>query len=199
MSTLLRELAKVPPWVLLLVVFAFPAIEASTLLGVLVPGELAVLLGGVFAHQGRVPLIDVMTVAALGAVVGDSIGYLVGTRVGPALFARVSEARKQRLGRAQAFVQRYGGLAVLLGRWVAVLRALVPSAAGASGLPYRRFVVFNMIGGTLWAVTVAGLGFLAGAAYARAERDLGWSGLLIALVLVVVALIIRHRLNRTGR
>ncbi len=196
MSSLLRELARVPPWVLLLVVFALPALEASTLLGVVIPAEIAVLLGGVFAHEGRVPLFAVMAVAALGAVVGDSIGYAVGTKLGRGLFSRASGATRQRLDRAQAFVQRYGGPAVLLGRWVALLRALVPSVAGASGLPYRRFVAYNLAGGTLWAVTVACTGFLAGAAYARAERYLGWSGVLIAMVLVIVVLIIRRRHRR---
>jgi membrane-associated protein len=196
MTALLRALAGVPPWVLLLVVFTFPALEASTLLGVVVPGEIAVLLGGVFAHEGRVPLSLVMAAAALGAVVGDSVGYLVGSRLGPALLARASETTQRRLGRAQAFVERYGGPAVLLGRWVAMLRALLPSVAGAGGMPYRRFVAYNVVGGTLWAVTVAGVGFLAGAAYARAERYLGWSGLLIAMILVIVALIIRRRTSR---
>jgi undecaprenyl-diphosphatase len=196
MTTLLRALAGVPPWGVLLVVFTFPALEASTLLGVVVPGEIAVLLGGEFAHEGRVPLVAVMTVAALGAVVGDSVGYLVGSRLGPALFARASEKTKGRLGRAQTFVQRYGGPAVLLGRWVALLRAFLPSVAGAGGMPYRSFVAYNVVGGTLWAVTVAGIGFLAGAAYARAERYLGWSGLVIALAFVIVAVIIRRRISR---
>jgi undecaprenyl-diphosphatase len=196
MSILLRELTRVPPWVLLLVVFALPALEASTLLGVVIPAEIAVLLGGVFAHEGRVPLLAVMAVAALGAVLGDSIGYAVGTKLGPGLFSRSSGVTRQRLDRAQAFVQRYGGPAVLLGRWVALLRALVPSVAGASRLPYRRFAAYNVVGGTLWAVAVAGIGFAAGAAYPRAERYLGWSGVLIATLFVVLALIIRRRHSR---
>jgi undecaprenyl-diphosphatase len=196
MSILLRELTRVPPWVLLLVVFALPALEASTLLGVVIPAEIAVLLGGVFAHEGRVPLLAVMAVAALGAVLGDSIGYAVGTKLGPRLFSRSSGVTRQRLDRAQAFVQRYGGPAVLLGRWVALLRALVPSVAGASRLPYRRFAAYNVVGGTLWAVAVAGIGFAAGAAYPRAERYLGWSGVLIATLFVILALIIRRRHSR---
>lgn len=187
MTGLVRELAKVPPWVLLLAVFSLPALEASTWLGVVVPGEIAVLVGGAFAHEGRVPLIAVMVAAALGAITGDSLGYLVGSRLGPAIFSRASDRARMRIGRAQAFVQRFGGSAVLLGRWVAGLRALVPSIAGAGGVPYRRFVVFNVAGGILWAVAIATAGFLSGAAYGRVQRDLGAAGLLGALVLVVLS------------
>lgn len=198
MNVLLHELAVVPPWALLVVVFALPALEASSLLGLLVPGETAVLVGGVVAHQGRVSLVAVMAAAALGAVIGDSIGYLLGARVGPPLFSHVSPRAAQRLGRAQVFVQRFGGPAVLLGRWAAFLRALVPSVAGASGIPYLRFVAYNMAGGTLWGITVAGIGFLAGAAYDRAARSLGLAGVAIAVVLVVAAIVLHHLTQRTN-
>jgi membrane-associated protein len=112
-------------------VFVLPALEASTLLGLVVPGETAVLLGGVFAHQGRVPLPAVMAAAVLGAVAGDNAGYVLGARLGPALFSRASDRVALRLEKAVAFVRRFGGGAVLLGRWAAFLRALVPSVAGA--------------------------------------------------------------------
>jgi len=196
MTALTRELAVVPPWVLLLVVFLLPAVEASTLLGLVVPGEIAVLLGGAFAHQGRVSLVAVMAAAVLGAVTGDSVGYALGARLGPRLFSRASDKARRHLDRAQVFVQRFGGPAVLLGRWVAVLRALVPSVAGAGGLPYRRFLVYNVAGGTLWGVTVAGVGSLAGNAYARAAHSLGLASILGALALVIVALVSSRWLSR---
>jgi membrane-associated protein len=190
-TAFVHTLAGAPPWVVLLVVFTLPALEASTLLGLVVPGEIAVLLGGAFANQGRLPLAAVMIAAVAGAVAGDSIGYALGARWGPRLFARASGRAGQRLDRAQAFVRRYGGPAVLLGRWTAVLRALVPAVAGAGRVPYRRFLAFNLAGGTLWGVTVAAIGFLAGAAYGRAERRLGLAG--AALVAVVVLALLGGR------
>lgn len=196
MSFLVTELAAVPPWALLLAVFVIPALEASTLLGLVVPGETAVLLAGVLAHEGRVPLVAVMAAAVLGAITGDSVGYAVGARLGPALFSRISGRAARRLGAAQALVRRFGGLAVLLGRWVAFLRTLVPSIAGASGIPYRRFVAFNVAGATLWGVGVAGAGYLLGAAYRRAEGALGLAGTVGTLVLVVGALLGTHYLSR---
>jgi membrane-associated protein len=199
MTGLVRELAAVPPWVLLLAAFLFPALEASTLLGLVVPGEAVVLLGGVLAHQGRAPLLGVMAAAMLGAVVGDSVGYALGARLGPVLFSRASDRAARRLERARAFVQRFGGPAVLLGRWAAFLRAVVPSIAGASGMPYRRFAAYNGAGGVVWGVAVAWIGYLAGAAYGRAERSLGLAGTLGALVVAVGAVLsVRHLGPRIG-
>jgi membrane-associated protein len=196
---LVHQLTVVPPWVVLAVVFLLPALEASTLVGLVVPGEAAVLLGGVLAHQGRVSLPAVMVAAVLGAIVGDNIGYVVGARLGTALFSRASDRTAARLGKAAAFVRRYGGAAVFLGRWVAFLRALVPSVAGASGLPYRRFLAYNLMGGAIWGVAVALVGFVAAASWVRAERTLGLAGAAVVLLILVVAVFAGHYLSRRSR
>lgn len=199
MSVLVRELAAVPTWVLLVTVFLLPALEASTLLGLVVPAETGVLLGGVFAHQGRVPLLAVMGAAVLGAVAGDNVGYALGARLGPALLSRAPDRAAPRLASATAFVRRFGGAAVLLGRWAAFLRALVPSIAGASGLPYRRFAVYNLAGGAVWGVAVSAVGYVAAASWAGAQRALGLTGIVIALVLLVVAVLGGHYLSRRAK
>ncbi|WP_127127821.1 DedA family protein [Georgenia sp. SYP-B2076] len=193
---LVRDLTAVPWWVLLLAVFTLPALEASILLGLLVPGEIAVLLGGVLAHQGKVPLGAVMVAAVAGAVIGDNIGYAVGVRMGSALYARAPDPVTRRLDAARAFVRRFGAAAVLLGRWTAFLRALVPSVAGASGVPYRRFAAFNVLGGALWGVGVALIGYLADAAYHQAERTIGLAWMVATLVLLTAALVATHRGRR---
>lgn len=200
LSGLPGVLVAVPPWLLLLLVFLLPALEASTLLGVVVPGETAVLLGGVFAHEGRLPLVAVMVAAVLGAVVGDNIGYLLGVRLGPRLLTRGSGRAGERLQRARSFMQRFGPPAVLLGRWVAVLRAFVPSVAGASGVPYRSFSMYNLTGGAAWGVAVAGLGYVAATAYGVVSRDLGLAGAALALLLAVVAVagVVWTRRRRDG-
>jgi membrane-associated protein len=187
MSGLTGVLAALPAWLLLLAVFALPALEASTLLGVIVPGETAVLLGGVFAHQGSLALPVVMAAAVLGAVAGDTAGYAVGARLGPRLGTRMSDRRAEQVQRAREFVQGHGAPAVFLGRWVPVLRALVPIMAGGSGLPYRSFAAYNLAGGAVWGVAVAGLGYLAAAAYGRATQILGLAGAAVVLVSAVVA------------
>jgi membrane-associated protein len=173
----------------LVVVFALPALEASTLLGIVVPGELALVLGGVLAHQGRVPLWAAVVAGASGAVVGDSVGYAVGRRVGQRLLVHLPRrlVEPRQVERATALVRRLGGRAVLVGRFTAALRALVPGLAGVAGMPYRTFAPYNVAGGVLWATGFVLLGFAAGPAWRTAEGVAGRAGLVLLGTIVVVA------------
>ena len=175
--------------VVLIVVFAMPALEASTLLGIVLPGELALVFGGVLAQQGRVPLWAVVAAGSAGAVVGDSVGYALGRRVGEPLLARLPRrfVRPDRVDRVKVLVRRLGGRAVFAGRFTAGLRTLVPGLAGTARMPYRTFAVYNAVGGVLWATGSVLLGFAAGNAYRTAERIAGQAGLVLLGAVVVVA------------
>jgi undecaprenyl-diphosphatase len=129
----------------------------------------------------------VAVAGACGAVVGDSVGYALGRRVGGRLLARLPRrlVRPGRVGQAMALLRRLGGQAVLVGRFAAALRALVPGLAGAARMPYRAFVVYNLAGGVLWAVGFALLGFVAGPAYRVAERVAGEGGLVLLAAIAV--------------
>lgn len=179
-------------------------LEAALFVGIVLPGETALLFGGVLAAQGRVQLVALLAVAIIAAVAGDSVGYEVGRRGGPALRTSrlgrlVGEAR---WARADAYVQRRGGTAVLLGRWVGLLRVLVPAIAGMSGMPYRRFLFYNVIGGTVWAVTVVLLGYAAANSLPVVQAYLGRASLLFLALLiaaVVVALTARYAARHRHR
>lgn len=203
MDRVLNLLVALPPALVLILVFLLPALEASTFLGLLVPGEIAVLVGGVLAHAGRLPLWAVVVAAVVGAALGDQVGYLVGRRHGWRLLKRVPRrfVRSGELDRALDLVRRRGAMAVVLGRWAAALRALVPGLAGMSGIPQRTFTLANVTGGALWAFTVAVLGYLAGASYRLLERRLGWGSeaLLGLVVLLVVVRIVRARRRAVRR
>jgi membrane-associated protein len=181
----------------LVAVFALPALEASTLLGIVVPGELALVLGGVLAHQGRVPLGAAVVAGAAGAVVGDTVGYAIGRRVGERLLAHLPRrlVRPRQVERAKALVRRLGGRAVFAGRFTAALRALVPGLAGVAGVPYRTFAAYNVAGGVLWATGFVLLGFAAGPAWGTAERVAGGAGLALlgTIVLAAAAAALLHR------
>jgi membrane-associated protein len=188
----------------LVAVFALPALEASTLLGIVVPGELALLLGGALAHQGRVPLGAAVVAGAAGAVVGDTVGYAIGRRVGERMLAHLPRRliAPGQLERATALVRRLGGRAVFVGRFTAALRALVPGLAGVAGVPYRTFAAWNLAGGVLWATGFVLLGFAAGRAWPTAERLAGRAGLALLAAIVVaatVALVRRRRPGHRGR
>jgi undecaprenyl-diphosphatase len=199
-SSLITFLLSLPPAAVLLAALLLPAVEASALVGLVVPGETAVFVAGLTAHGGRLPLGAVVAAAAAGATLGDQVGFRLGRRLGPRLLDRLPRRLHSsgRVDRVTRLVSEHGAWAVLAGRWTAVLRALVPGLAGASGMGQRRFTVFNVIGGVSWAAAVAALGYGAGAAYPQVLQSVHHAGeLLVAagLVAVGVSLLVR-RLRR---
>jgi len=204
MSWLPDTILRLAGPLVLVAVFALPALEASTLLGIVVPGELALVLGGVLAHQGRVPLGAAVVAGAAGAVAGDTVGYAIGRRVGERLLAHLPRrlVEPRQVERAKTLVRRLGGRAVFAGRFTAALRALVPGLAGVAGVPYRTFAAWNLAGGVLWATGFVLLGYAAGPAWRTAERLAGRAGLVLLATIVVgatVALVRRRRPGHRGR
>jgi membrane-associated protein len=174
-SHLLEKILHLPSWLILLLVFLLPGLEAAVLIGVFFPGEIAVLLGGVAASQGSVSISGVLIAACLGAVLGDQVGYVVGREWGERVLSKLPDRLidQPKLDKAHAFVRRMGAKGVILGRWTAALRALVPGMAGMARMSYPRFLIANIIGGVGWAVTVAVVGYLAGNSYKKVESALG--------------------------
>jgi membrane-associated protein len=196
---LLQIIIGLPPAVVLAMVFLLPALESSTFLGLVVPGEIAVVLGGVVAHGGALPLWAVAASAVIGATVGDQVGYLVGRRYGAGLLKRVPRrlAGPDELERARGLIRSRGAAAVVIARWVALLRALVPGVAGISGMRHSVFTAANVAGALFWAVGVSILGYLAGASYQFLETRLRIGG--EALLAVFVVLLVRRIWRRSQR
>lgn len=160
--------------------------ETAVLVGFLFPGETAVLLGGVLANEGHVSLPILMVVVVVAAITGDSVGYVVGRKLGPRLVkTRALRRRQHTVDRVIEGIRSRGPVVVLVGRFVAFLRTIVPGAAGMSGLPYRTFLLANAAGGVIWGVGYCLLGYLAGSAYHKVEAVSTPAS--IALVVVVVA------------
>jgi membrane protein DedA with SNARE-associated domain len=173
--------------------------ETALFLGFVLPGETAVVLGGVLASRGRVSLPLLMLVVVLAAVTGPLVGYEIGRRLGGRLVA--SRALRRAAGqveRGQAMLRTRGGTAVLIGRFVAVLRALIPALAGTAQMSYRTFFLYNAAGGVVWGVGYCLLGYAAGSAYAAIEARVG-AGLAIAVAAVVVAAVVVWALRRHRR
>jgi undecaprenyl-diphosphatase len=200
-----ERILLLPGWLVLALVFAFPALEASAFVGFVFPGEITVILGGVAASQGLVPLWAVIVAAASGAIIGDSVGYLIGRRWGIHLLygtlGRLPVIRGQldrHLGSAQEYVRRRKGRAVFFGRFTAALRVLVPGLAGMSKVHYPTFLAYNVAGGVLWGGGFVLLGYVAGASYARVEQVASRAGLAL-LGLVVLSLILSRVLGSLGQ
>jgi membrane protein DedA with SNARE-associated domain len=172
--------------------------EAAVLLGFVLPGETAVILGGVIASQGNVNVVVMIVVAAAAAIAGDSVGYEVGRLVGPRLLSvRPLRRRQAGIEKARDFIRRWGAWAVILGRLTAFLRAVVPGLAGMGGMHYPRFLTANAIGGIIWATGFTLLGYFLGNTYKRVLSESTWAaaGFLVLAVVVFVALQVRSRVR----
>ncbi|WP_035870569.1 DedA family protein, partial [Kitasatospora cheerisanensis] len=182
------------------VVGALVFAEDALFFGFVLPGETAAVLGGLLAHQGKVSLGWMVLVVVAAAILGDSTGYEVGRRLGPAVLRTRSMRRHaDRIEGARDLIRRRGPVAVLLGRFVAFFRALMPALAGVSRMPYRQFLLYNAVGGLIWGVGFTLLGYFAGSAYSRVEGTVGRSLALAVAAVVVVALVVwRARSHRRG-
>jgi membrane-associated protein len=171
--------------------------EAALFFGFVLPGETAVILGGVLAYRHSVSLYVMALVVVAAAILGDSVGYEVGKRYGRrVLGSRIFAKHSQAIASGQRSLRNSGGRAVFLSRFTAFLRAVMPGMAGASEMPYRRFLLFNALGGVTWGLGFTLLGYLAGASYQKLERYAGRVSqaiLLIVVIGVVIFAIRRHR------
>jgi membrane-associated protein len=169
------------------VVAALVFAEAALFFGMVFPGETAIVIGGVLASQHRVSLPILLIVVAVSAVVGDSVGYEIGRRYGDRLLdTKMLRKHREKLGRAQDLLRRRGALAVFIGRFTAILRALMPALAGSARMPYGRFLVFNALGGITWGVGFTVGGYVAGTAF---EQVAQWAGRVLAIAVAALALI----------
>ncbi len=196
LTSLLERLLDVPAPVVLAVVGALVFAEDALFFGFVIPGETVAILGGVSASLGHVPLWAVLIVVIVAAIVGDSVGFEVGRRLGPWLMATRPLARHaDRLDDARDLLARRGGTAVLLGRWVAFFRAVMPALAGSSDMRYRTFLTYNALGGILWGTVVVMGGYLAGASYQAVADALG-TGSAVLVGVAAVAGFVLWRVHR---
>ncbi len=190
-------LLGVTPWLALLIIAALVFGEAALFFGFVLPGETAVVYGGVLAAAGKVPVAVVLAVVIVAAILGDSLGFEVGRRMGPRL-VRATFVRRypDRVAGAQAYLRQRGGRAVVAGRFTAFLRAVMPALAGASRMEYPRFLVFNALGGVLWGSACVLLGYFAAHSISRVTHYLGLTSGAIVVVIVLGLVWAWHRRSR---
>ncbi len=201
LQLLQRAGEQVGGWMYLIAGFLTFA-EAALMIGVVFPGETALLVAGLAAHQGYIGLWPMIAIAVLAAVLGDSVGYEVGRTLGPRLRAsRLGERiGPQRWTTAEDFLGRHGGKAVLLGRFTAVLRALTPGVAGMTRMPYlRTFLPWNIAGGVIWGAGCVLLGYAFSASLTTIGRYLTWAPLVLIALLTAGYVLVRLRRRRTRR
>ena len=200
MGQLAEALLSSSGWAALALLFMLPALEAPAFLGLVLPGELVLLLGGVLASQGRIPLAAALAVGVAGALAGDSAGYWIGHRWGSRLLTSRLGRRvgPSRLHKLESLLLRGGGWALVVGRCTAGARVVLPGLAGMLGLRYRVFVVWTGAAAIIWAAAHVLLGYLAGAGWRHIHQLTGRVGIALAGA-VMVALAVAWLLRRRAR
>lgn len=155
-------------------VFAIVFAESGLLFGVFLPGDSLLFTAGFLASQGYLSLPYLAVGCALSAIAGDAVGYAFGRRVGRRLFERPDSRwfKRKHLLAAEAFYEKHGGKAIVLARFLPVVRTFAPIIAGVGNMRYRRFALFNVLGGILWGAGVTTAGYLLGNAVPDVDRYL---------------------------
>jgi membrane protein DedA with SNARE-associated domain len=182
----------------LLVVFIPVFLETA---GVPLPGETILLLAGVAASTGDLQLVPAIVVASIAAILGDNVGYAVGRYGGRRLVVRLAHFGRvdQSLGWGERFFERHGGKTVFMARWIAGLRIFGAWIAGMVHMPWRKFALWNALGGITWATSVILAGYLFAKSLGRIKEVFGVGGAVIAGVVAVVGVVALVRHERRTR
>ena len=180
----------------------FVGIESS---GIPFPGETMLVTAAVYAGSGHLSITGVIVAGALGAIVGDNLGYVAGRYGGRALvtrYGRYIRLRPEHLEYAERFFDKHGDKTVFLGRFVAVLRAWAAFLAGTNRMRWPKFLLFNAAGGITWAVLFGILGYTLGHNLPLLHKVisiLGIGGVVVAVIVVIVGMVIWRRRRAARR
>lgn len=188
MTHLVNALLQLPPPLIhqwgYFIIYGGAFFEALPLFGTIVPGHLLVIAGGFLARENVLGLYDTMIGASIAAIAGDFAGYWIGRYRGRSFITRWGKYfffKPEYLEKTKKLVHEHPGKTLIIGRFNAVSRAFAPFAAGASELPFRKFIPYNIAGGIAWAVSSVLLGYIFGASYEVAAKYFG-EIFLIALI-----------------
>ncbi len=158
----LQRLIKAGGYLLL---FAIVFAETGLLIGFFLPGDSLLFIAGFFVSStGALSLPLLMVLLSIAAIAGDTVGYFIGRKAGPAIFSRPDSRffKRKHLDSAHEFYEKHGPKTIVLARFVPIVRTFAPTVAGAAGMEYRQFIVYNVIGGIGWICSMLLLGFFLG-------------------------------------
>jgi membrane protein DedA with SNARE-associated domain/membrane-associated phospholipid phosphatase len=175
-------------------------IETAAFVGLVLPGETVVILGGALAGQGQTSVVLTIGVVWVAAIAGDSVSFLLGRRLGREFLLRYGPRVRithERFARVESYFSRHGGKTIVIGRFIGLVRALAPFTAGSSGMRYGYYLPFCVLGTGLWAVTFVLIGYFASQSLDAAARTAGQGTLLFGIAVgVIVAIVVAVRFLR---
>ena len=176
-------------------------IETGFFVGFFLPGDSLLITAGIFsALPNGIPLKWLLLPVMLCAIVGDQIGYWIGRSAGPALYRREDSFffRRSHLQRAHDFYEKYGGRAVILARFIPIVRTFCPPVAGAARMPYARYLLFDIFGGILWVGAMILGGYALGSSVPNIGARIHYVIAVVIILSVLPALISILRSRRTA-
>jgi undecaprenyl-diphosphatase len=196
-KTLIENLAKALGTGTYALVAVMAFLETGAFVGLIAPGEFTVIVGGVIAGQGTISVILLLGIVWLSCVLGDSASFFIGRRLGRSFLERNGPRVKithERLAQVDAYFAKHGGKTILIGRFIGIVRAVAPFIAGASGLAYRRFLPYSVIGTGLWGTFYTLLGYLFYRSFDKVAGYAGQATLVFAtLVITIVSTVWSYR------
>lgn len=173
---------------LLVIIF----IESGVFFGFFFPGDSLLFAAGLLASQGFLNIWSLLLLVPLAAILGVNFGYWFGKKVGPRLFNREDSFffHKKHLERTREFYAKYGVKAIVLARFIPVVRTFTPILAGVGEMPYKVFMKYNILGGLLWTTSLLGLGYSLGAVVPDIDKYL--LPIVIVIILISFSPIIRE-------
>lgn len=146
-------------------VLAIVFVESGLLVGFFLPGDSLLFTAGLLSSTGTLPALWILLVTIpLAAIAGDQVGYAIGRKAGPSVFRRPESRffREEYVERSREFFEQHGPRTIVLARFVPIVRTFVPVMAGVGRMPYRTFLLYNVIGGVAWGCGVTALGYFLG-------------------------------------
>lgn len=169
--------------------------ESGLLIGFFLPGDSLLFTAGFLASQGVLPLAGLLIGCFLAAVIGDSVGYFFGRRVGPRLFQRDDSFlfHRKNVVRAQDFYEKHGSKTIVLARFMPIVRTFAPIVAGVGQMNYRRFLLYNILGGLLWTMGISLAGYFLGSVIPDVDKYL--LPIIVLIVFISIAPTLYHVLK----
>ena len=148
--------------------------ETGLMIGFFLPGDSLLVTAGLFAAKGDLNIVWLNLLLMFCAVTGDATGYYIGKKLGPALFRKEDSLlfKKKHLIATHEFYERHGGKTIIIARFVPVIRTFAPVVAGMANMGYRRFALFNIIGGVAWVFSMTMLGYLLVTMFPATEKHI---------------------------
>lgn len=165
------------------------------------PGDSLLVVAGLYAAKGELDIVLLCTILIPAAIIGDAVSYVIGSKTGPRLFNKPRSRwwRPEHLKTAHEFYEKHGGAAIILARFMPIVRTFVPVIAGMAQMTYRKFAVYNIVGGALWVLSMCLTGYFLGGTFPQLGKHIEKVIIVVVFLSILPGIIAWWRARRAAR